>query len=144
MVRICVSTFLETNTFVLFCKFISKLTFLVFCNCLYTHIFQTLISDISILVKRCGVKHPNIASIRKKTCPCKVYPLKPHFYIAKLGFKGYTYFSKHRLLVLVRTASCTQNLCFEQKLQHYQNFSTDKINSLFLQVKKIYRTGKFF
>ena len=23
-----------------------------------------------------------------KTCPCKVYPLKPHFYIVKLGFAG--------------------------------------------------------
>ena len=37
--------------------------------------------------------------------PCNVYPLKPHFYIVK----GYTYFSyfcsKHRLWVLVRTAS---------------------------------------
>ena len=23
-----------------------------------------------------------------KTCPCNVYPLIPHFYIAKLGFAG--------------------------------------------------------
>ena len=23
-----------------------------------------------------------------KTCPCKVYPLKPHFYIVKLGYAG--------------------------------------------------------
>ena len=23
-----------------------------------------------------------------KTCPCNVYPLKPHFYIVKLGFAG--------------------------------------------------------
>ena len=44
-----------------------------------------------------------------KTCPCNVYPLKPHFYIAKLGYAGYTFFfisaPKHRLWVLVRTAS---------------------------------------
>ena len=24
----------------------------------------------------------------RKTCPCNVYPLKPHFYIVKLGFAG--------------------------------------------------------
>ena len=23
-----------------------------------------------------------------KTCPCRVYPLEPHFYIGKLGFAG--------------------------------------------------------
>ena len=46
----------------------------------------------------------------KKTCPCNVYPLKPHFYIEKLGYAGvYQFFfifaPKHRLWVLVRTAS---------------------------------------
>ena len=24
----------------------------------------------------------------RKTCPCKVYPLEPHFYVAKLGYAG--------------------------------------------------------
>ena len=51
-------------------------------------------------------------------------PLKPHFYIVKLGFTGvYIFFlisaQKHRMWVLVRTASAvltsTHNLCFEQK-----------------------------
>ena len=51
----------------------------------------------------------NSPSIRQ-TCPCKVYPLKPHFYIAKLGYAGlYLFFlifaPKHRLWVPVRTAS---------------------------------------
>ena len=27
-------------------------------------------------------------SLIRKTCPCGLYPLTPHFYIAKLGFKG--------------------------------------------------------
>ena len=28
-----------------------------------------------------------------KTCPCNVYPLEPHFYIAKLGYAGvYAFF----------------------------------------------------
>ena len=45
-----------------------------------------------------------------KTCLYKVDPLKPHFYIVKLGFTGvYIIFSdfrsKHKLWVLVRTAS---------------------------------------
>ena len=24
----------------------------------------------------------------RKTCPCNVYPLEPHFYLVKLGFAG--------------------------------------------------------
>ena len=45
-----------------------------------------------------------------KTCLYNVDPLKPHFYIVKLGFTGvYIIFlisaQKHRLWVLVRTAS---------------------------------------
>ena len=45
-----------------------------------------------------------------KTCLYNIDPLKPHFYIVKLGFTGvYIIFlisvQKHRLWVLVRTAS---------------------------------------
>ena len=45
-----------------------------------------------------------------KTCIYNFDPLKPHFYIVKLGFRGvYIIFlisaQKHRLWVLVRTAS---------------------------------------
>ena len=29
----------------------------------------------------------------RKTCPCNVYPLEPHFYIVKLGFAGVYLFS---------------------------------------------------
>ena len=47
--------------------------------------------------------------IIRKTSPCNEHPLTPHFYIVKLGFTGvyiFSYFcSKHRLWVLVRTAS---------------------------------------
>ena len=69
-------------------------------------------------------------------------PLKPHFYIVKLGFMGrgggggIHYFSfsaqKHRLWVLVKTASLTHNLCFEQKYEKYQFLSE---NFQFLEVK---------
>ena len=45
-----------------------------------------------------------------KMSPCNKDPITPHFYIVKLGFTGvYMFFlifaSKHRLWVLVRTAS---------------------------------------
>ena len=48
-----------------------------------------------------------------KTCLYNFDPLKPHFYIVKLGFTGvYIIFlifaQKHRLWVLVRTASLRQ------------------------------------
>ena len=63
-----------------------------------------------------------------KTSPCKEHPLIPHFYIVKLGFTGVYFFvifaPKHRLWVLVRTASvrCNHNLCFEQKKKNIKNF----------------------
>ena len=75
-----------------------------------------------------------------KTCLYNFDPLKPHFYIVKLGFTGvYIIFlisaQKHRLWVLVRTAvlTSTHNLCFEQKYEEYQNFLSE--NFQFLVVK---------
>ena len=46
----------------------------------------------------------------RKTCPCNVYPLEPHFYTTKngvcRGIPNFLIFApKHRLWVLVRTAS---------------------------------------
>ena len=32
--------------------------------------------------------HGNRSDIIRKTCPCNEYPLKPHFYIVKLGFEN--------------------------------------------------------
>ena len=68
-------------------------------------------------------------------------PLKPHFYIVKLGYTGvYINFlisaQKHRLLVLVRTAlprailTSTHNLCFEQKYEKYQSFLSENFQFL--------------
>ena len=37
-----------------------------------------------IRCKQHKISTPNI----RKTCPCNVYPLEPHFYIAKLGYAG--------------------------------------------------------
>ena len=41
-----------------------------------------------------------------KTCPCNIYPLEPHFYIEKLGFKGvYLFF-----LFLLQNIDCGYSL----------------------------------
>ena len=76
-----------------------------------------------------------------KTCLYSFDPLKPHFYIVKLGFTGvYIIFlisaQKHRLLVLVRmeaVLTSTHNLCFEQKCEKYQRFLSE--NFQYLEVK---------
>ena len=65
-----------------------------------------------------------------KTYQYNFDPLKPHFYIVKLGSTGvYIIFlisaQKHRLWVLVRTEAVltsTHNLYFEQKREKNQNF----------------------
>ena len=44
--------------------------------------------------------------IIRKTCPCNEYPLKPHFYIEKLGFVGvYLFF-----LLLLQNIDCGYSL----------------------------------
>ena len=45
-------------------------------------------------------------TIQKKTCPCNIYPLKPHFDIEKLGFAGvYLFF-----LFLLQSINCGYSL----------------------------------
>ena len=74
------------------------------------------------------------------TLPCNVDPLTPHFYIKNWGLQGYSFFHifvlKHRLWVLVRTASvltCTHNLCLEQ---NYENNKKTTENGHFYSLKK--------
>ena len=60
-------------------------------------------------------------------------PLKPHFYIVKLGFTGvYIIFlisaQKHRLSVLEAVLTSTHNLCFEQKYEKILEFFTWKFS----------------
>ena len=55
---------------------------------IYLHILSRSISDIT------------------KTCPCNVYPLEPHFYMAKLGYVGvYLFF-----LFLLQNIDCGYSL----------------------------------
>ena len=59
----------------------------------------------SLLTGLTGSRILNRFSIRK-TCPCNVYPLEPHFYIAKLGFGGvYLFF-----LFLIQNIDCGYSL----------------------------------
>ena len=58
----------------------------------------------------------------RKTCPCIVYPLKPHFYIEKnWGFAGvYLIFlfliqNIHCGYSLEAVLTCAHNVCFELK-----------------------------
>ena len=51
-------------------------------------------------------------------------PLKPHFYIVKLGFTG---------VYIIFLISAIKHLCFEQKYEKYQNFLSDLFH--FLVVK---------
>ena len=45
-------------------------------------------------------------TLKLRTCPCNVYPLEPHFYIAKLGFAGvYLFF-----LFLLQNIDCGYSL----------------------------------
>ena len=47
----------------------------------------------------------HVLSIRK-TCPCNIFPLKPHFYIEKLGYAGvYLFF-----LLLLQNIDCGYSL----------------------------------
>ena len=102
-------------------------------------------------------KHGKNITIRK-TCPCNEYPLKPHFYIVKLGYAGvYLFFlfllqnidcgyslepprrggsNEYPQSMFWRGAvlTCTHNLCFEQKKEKYQNFFDENFN--FYNLKK--------
>ena len=88
-----------------------------------------------------------------KTCLYNFDPLKPHFYIVKLGFIGvYIIFlisaQKHRLWVLVRTASpavltSTHNLCFEQKNEKYPIFFSENFHFFCGKIFSIFWIGVF-
>ena len=78
-----------------------------------------------VLIRCVQTSNSNRKFIRK-TCPCNVYLLEPHFYIAKLGYAGvYLFF-----LFLLKNIDCgyslepprrggsnayPQSICFEQK-----------------------------
>ena len=75
---------------------------------------------------------PSAAYDITKTYLYNFDPLKPHFYTVKLGFTGvYIIFLIFAQIEAVLTS--IHNLCFEQKLEKYQNFLSENFH--FLVVK---------
>ena len=73
-----------------------------------------------------------------KPCLYNFNSLKPHYYIVKLGFTGFTLFFLFLLKKIdcgyfEAVLTCTHNLCSEQKYGECQNFLSEKIS--FLVVK---------
>ena len=66
---------------------------------------------VSVNIHKVIYSHPQIYTLVTvlsitKTCPCNIYPLEPHFYIEKLGFKGvYLFF-----LFLLQNIDCGYSL----------------------------------
>ena len=62
----------------------------------------------------------------RKTCPCNVYPLEPHFYIAKLGYAGvYLFF-----LFLLQNKDCGYSLEPPRRQYHPKNKSKISLISM--------------
>ena len=84
-----------------------------------------------------------------KICPCNEYPLKPHFYIAKLGYAGiYLFF-----LFLFQNINCGYSLELPRRVstiyvlsKNKKNIKTILVNffSIFKARKiSVYCMGKF-
>ena len=101
-------------------------------------------------------RHLNVASplgVLTKTCLYNFDPLKPHFYIVKLGFTGVyiiLLISAQNIDIVFSLESPRRggsneyhNLCFEQKYEKYQSFLPE--NFRFLEVKfSIYLNRRVF
>ena len=64
-----------------------------------------------------------------KTCLYNFDPLKPHFYIVKLGFTGV-----YIIFLISAQKRSTHNLCFEQKYENYQFFSSENFHFLVVKI----------
>ena len=62
-------------------------------------------------------------------------PLKPHFYMVKLGFTG--------VYISFLISAHTHNLCFEQKYENYQNFSSENFHILVVKTS-VYLNRRVF
>ena len=93
--------------------------------------WSNLLKDDNVLCEKIGSRDAmlHLCPITK-TCLYNFDPLKPHFYIVKLGFTEAVLTSTH-------------NLCFEQKHEKYQNFLST--NYHFLMVKfSVYLNRRVF
>ena len=72
-----------------------------------------------------------LSSDIRKTCPCNVYPLIPHFYIAKLGYAGvYIFF-----LFLLQNIDCGYSLEPPLRVPTIYVLSKNKKNIKIFQLK---------
>ena len=68
------------------------------------HLYVMVVTVVSTVVCMSGAVR--IRKYIRKTCPCNIYPLIPHFYIAKLGYAGvYLFF-----LFLLQNIDCGYSL----------------------------------
>ena len=75
-----------------------------------------------------------------KTCLYNFDPLKPHFYIVKLGFTGVCIIfliSAQNIGEAVLTS--THNLCFEQKMNMKMNMNMKNIRIFYLKIFSFWR-----
>ena len=69
-----------------------------------------------------------------KTCPYSFDPIKPHFYIVKLGFTGvYIIF-----LISAQNIDCGHSLEPPQKYEKYQNFFSETFHFLVFKFFNIF------
>ena len=109
---------------------------------------------VSVPDRQFPVRFPISVLHIRKTCPCNIYPLIPHFYIAKLGYAGiYMYIC---FLFLLQNRDCGYSLepprrfyrvptiyvlskirkisrFFFQFLQHYENLPMQYAEFFFQQ-----------
>ena len=69
-----------------------------------------------------------------KTCPCKIYPFEPQFYIAKLGYVGVYLFVIFLLQNIDSWYSLPTIYVLSKNKKRYQFFSAENVQ--FLKLKK--------
>ena len=71
-------------------------------------------------------------------------PLKPHFYVVKLGLQGYTLFFLFLLKNLSKAVlTHTHNICFEKKCEKYLNFLSENFPCFGCKIFNIFEKACF-
>ena len=78
-----------------------------------------------------------------KTCLYNFDPLKPHFYIVKLGFTG-VYIIFHIFAQNIDCGYSLEALCFEEKYEKYQSFLSENFQFLEVIFFSIYLNSHVF
>ena len=95
-----------------------------------------------------------MAELITKTCLYNFYPLKPHFYVVKLGFTGvyiiFLIFAQKTQIVGTRqnrlceaVLTSTHNLCFKQKYEKRSGFFISKFSFFCGKIPNIFEQAIF-